>query len=205
VVIMMRRFHTVTTMLGVMLAAGLATAAPAHAHCDSMDGPVVTAARAALATGNVDLVLPWVGPGDEPVIRAAFARTLRVRTTSAEARELADLWFFETLVRVHRIGEGASYTGLRPAGWQPPALVAAADRTLADGDIEALASHVSAHLARELHERFDRVKSLEGYAAADVEAGRRHVAAYVAYTHFLEALHDLLLHGGGGHGHGGHN
>lgn len=29
-------------------------------HCDSLDGPVVTAARQALEAGDVDIVLPFV-------------------------------------------------------------------------------------------------------------------------------------------------
>jgi hypothetical protein len=31
-------------------------------HCDSLDGPVVTAAREALDTTDVDLILPFVPP-----------------------------------------------------------------------------------------------------------------------------------------------
>jgi hypothetical protein len=184
--------------IGTFLVLGLATAAPARAHCDSMDGPVVTAARAALASGEVALVLPWVRAEDEAEIREAFERTLRVRTGSAEARELADLWFFETLVRVHRMGEGEPYTGLKPAGWQAPALIAAADRSLEEGTVDALAARVSDHVARELRERYGRAVQLKEYAPDDVAAGRRYVEAYVAYTHYLEALHHLL-HGEDGH------
>jgi hypothetical protein len=191
-----------TTMVGAaLLVAGLAVPTPALAHCDSMDGPVVKAAQAALAAQDVDLVLGWVLPEHEAEIRAAFDRTLRVRAQGAEARELADLWFFETLVRVHREGEGAPYTGLKPSGWEPPALVAAADRVLEDGQIEALADRVTAHIGRELREKYARLKALEGFAPSDVDAARRYVAAYVDYTHFLEGLHHQLHGGGHGAGH----
>jgi hypothetical protein len=159
---------------------------------------VVAAARAALAGGDVDLVLGWVLPEHEPEIRAAFDRTLRARQGGGEAGELADLWFFETLVRVHREGEGAPYTGLKPAGWEAPALVAAADRALEDGAIAPLSTRVSDHIAREIRSKYERVKSLEGHAPSDAAAARRYVAAYVEYTHFLEALQHLL-HGGGAH------
>ena len=103
----------------------LAAPSPAAAHCDSMDGPVVRAAREALAAGEVTGVLIWVRPEDEPQIRQAFDRTMKVRSQGGEARELADLWFFETLVRIHREGEGAPYTGLKPAGYEPPPGIAA--------------------------------------------------------------------------------
>ena len=85
----------------------------ALAHCDSLDGPVVKAAKNALQTGNVNLVLIWVQQNDEPEIRAAFQQTLLVRKQSPDAQALADQFFFDTLVRGHRAGEGASYTGLK--------------------------------------------------------------------------------------------
>ena len=72
----------------------------ALAHCDGLDGPVVKAAKNALQTGNVNLVLIWVQQNDEPEIRAAFQQTLLVRKQSPEAQALADQFFFETLVRV---------------------------------------------------------------------------------------------------------
>lgn len=86
------------------------------AHCDGMDGPVVIAAQKALAKQDVNLVLIWVQKEDEQELRDVFDQTLRIRELSAEARELADRYFFETLVRIHRAGEGAPYTGLKPAG-----------------------------------------------------------------------------------------
>jgi hypothetical protein len=193
------------TVLAAFAALSFAAPAPARAHCDSLDGPVVASAREALAAGDVALVLRWVRPDDESEIRAAFERTLRVRAVSAEARDMADLWFFETLVRVHRAGEGAPYTGLKPDGWQPPALITAADESLVSGDVDALATRVSEHVARALRERHTRAMALKDFAPADVEAGRRYVEAYVAYTHYLEALHGILH--GEAHGqpaHAGH-
>jgi hypothetical protein len=197
-----RRLNSTAIMLAAFMALAFAAPTPARAHCDSLDGPVVTSARAALAAGDVALVLQWVRADDEPEIRAAFDRTIRVRETSADARDMADLWFFETLVRVHRAAEGAPYTGLKPAGWQPPALITAADEALVSGDVDGLADRVSTHVARALRERHARAMALKDFAPSNVEAGRRYVEAYVAYTHFLEALHGLLH--GEAHGHPPH-
>jgi hypothetical protein len=177
-----------------LLLVGAALPGPAAAHCDSLDGPVVQAAERALAAGEVEGVLMWVRPQDEAEIRSAFERTLEVRRSGGAARELADLWFFETLVRVHRAGEGAPYTGLKPAGYEPPAGIVAADRALEDGSIESLATGVAAHLTEALRARYDRARALRDYDRHDVEAGRRYVEAYVEYIHLVEALH-RILHG----------
>lgn len=74
-------------------------------HCDTMDGPVVKTSKIALDTGNVNLILPWVPEKGEDELKKAFERTLRVRKLGKEAKELADFWFFETAVRLHRAGE----------------------------------------------------------------------------------------------------
>lgn len=185
--------------LAVLTAAGLALPAPAAAHCDSMDGPVVKAAQQALASRDVDLALAWVRPQDEPAIREAFARTLRVRAAGGSTAELADLWFFETLVRIHRQGEGEPYTGLKPAGTTADGITAA-DRALAQGSADALATGVATHAAEALVAKFARVQQLAQYDPADVAAGQAYVAAYVEYIHFVEALH-RVIHGGAPDGH----
>jgi hypothetical protein len=71
-----------------------------------MDGPVVKAAKMALETGNVNFILPWVPKKAEAELRKAFEKTLRARKLGKEAAEVADYWFFETAVRLHREGEG---------------------------------------------------------------------------------------------------
>jgi len=166
----------------------MARPAPVAAHCDSMDGPVVTAARAALEQGTVESVLAWVLPQDEALIRDAFARTLEVRRTGGEAKALADLWFFETLVRIHRAGEGEPYTGLKPAGQEPEAGIAAADQALLAGSVEGLAPQIAKHVSDAIRERFERVRALSIYDPHDVGAARAYVHAYVEYIHLVEGI-----------------
>jgi len=119
----------------VLLAAfALLTAvARVSAHCDTINGPVVAAAKAALNSGDVTPVLKWVRAEDEPEIKAAFARSMAVRSKGKEASELADLYFFETVVRIHRAGEGAPYTGLKAAGEGITSLIRAADSAIEGG------------------------------------------------------------------------
>ncbi len=160
----------------------------ARAHCDTLDGPVVSAARAALESGNVNPVLGWVRKKDEAEIRSAFQKTLSVRRPGGEARELADRYFFETLVRVHRVGEGAAYTGLKPAGTTEPP-VAAADKAIASGRLQDLAQVISARTEQGLHKHFDQVMAKRQYDLNDVEAGRAYSNAYVEFVHYAERLY----------------
>lgn len=171
----------------------------AFAHCDGLDGPVVKAARNALQMGNVNLVLIWVQQKDEPEIRAAFQQALVVRKQSSEAQALADRSFFETLVRVHRAGEGAPYTGLKPAGRDLGPAIPAADwaiETRAVGPVQELLANAVQH---GLQEHFEAVRALQNYDPNDVAAGRRYVQAYVEYIHYVERLHEAATTAAAGH------
>ncbi len=179
----------------------LAALAPvrARAHCDGLDGPVVKAARAALEKGDVNLVLVWVQKHDEPEVRAGFARTREVRSLGPQARELADTWFFETLVRLHRAGEGAPFTGLKPAGRDLGPAIPAADRALEGGDPEPLIRLLLGSVESEVREGFRRARDARGHRSDDVAAGRQYVETYVEFIHDVERLYqDATSHA---HGH----
>jgi hypothetical protein len=170
----------------------------ASAHCDTLDGPVVTEARQALEKGDVTPLLKWVPAADEAEIRKAFQETLAVRSKGPEAKDLADRSFLETFVRIHRAGEGAPYTGLKPAGEVPPG-IALGDKALEKGSAEDLLKIVQTHLAEGLKERLDAVVEAKKHAAESVQKGREFVAAYVIYIHYVEALVNAI-HGAGGDG-----
>jgi hypothetical protein len=160
----------------------------AAAHCDTLDGPVVIAAKTALQKGEVTPVLKWVKKEDEEEIREAFDKTVTVRTKGPAAKELADMYFFETLVRIHRAGEGAPYTGLKPAGTVDPA-VAAADKALETGTVEGLADALTKHIAAGIRERFREAMERKKHSDESVEAGRQFIEAYVDFVHYVERLH----------------
>lgn len=175
-------FATTALSVGILLAA-LAT--PALAHCDSMDGPVVADAQRALAARDVTPVLKWIPAAEETEIRSAFDMTLAVRGESETARAVADRYFFETLIRVHRAAEGEGFTGLKPAGSVAPA-IAAADQALQSGDVEPLADDLAAEIRHGVRTRFAEAWERRQMAENSVEQGRAYVAAYVQFTHFAE-------------------
>lgn len=158
------------------------------AHCDTMNGPVVLAARKALETGNVSLVLIWVQKGDEKTIMDAFAKTRSVRKLSPEARDFADVYFFETVVRVHRAGEGVPYTGLKPPESQIDPGIHAADEALETKSDELLLHHLAKAVHDGIHHQFTTVVSKMSFMQDNVEAGREYVKAYVEFIHYTERL-----------------
>jgi hypothetical protein len=185
------------SLLGDGIATGLLVVA--IGHCDGMDGPVVTLARKALEAGNVNLVLPWVRKDDEPEIRHAFEHALAVRSLGPKAKALADHHFFETLVRVHRAGEGAAYTGLKPAGRDLGPAIPAADRALAEASVENVITLLDEAVRQGVRKHFHAALSRKPFDPDDVAAGRAYVEAYVPYIHYVERLWQAAT--GAAHGH----
>lgn len=175
--------------LALVLGSALLVPAAVWAHCDTMDGPVVAAAKLALEKADVTPVLKWIKPEAEPEVRELFAKALAARRGGAAARELADRYFFETLVRIHRAGEGAPYTGLLPAGTPIEPAIVLADKSLATGDATELSKAMARHVEEGIRQRFARAAETRKHADESVGAGREYVAAYVEYTHYVERLH----------------
>jgi len=187
-------YSTILSAVTFLLAWGLFKHT-AFAHCDTLDGPVVKTAISALEKRDVASVLKWVKKIHEAEIRTLFQKTLSIRAKGPEAREFADMYFFETLVRLHRAGEGAPYTGLKPAGAVEPA-VAAADAALESGSVDALVQALSRAVADGVGRRFGHAVEKKKQMEESVEAGRDFVEAYMEFVHFVERLHlDLAGHG----------
>jgi hypothetical protein len=164
-----------------------------------MDGPVVKAAKEAFAKGDVSLVLIWVRKNDEAEIREAFDRTMNVRKLSPQARELADTYFYETLVRIHRAGEGAPYTGLKPAGRDLGPAIPAADLALKSGDVAPLTNLLAEKMRAGLLDRYKKAMSAKSFKVQDVGAGREYIEAYVTYIHYVEGMYEAAMSPASGH------
>lgn len=183
-----------------LFTAGLVKPLYSYAHCDTLDGPVVAEARQALAKGDIKPLLKWVSADDEEMIHTAFQKTLEVRKLGDQSRELADMYFFETLVRIHRASEGAPYTGLKPGSAVDPA-VALADKALDSGSVDKLVNVLSGAMAKGINEHFEQTLQAKKNADKSVTAGRKYVEAYVMFTHYAEGLHGIIKGGAKHHDH----
>ncbi|HET7044951.1 MAG TPA: DUF6448 family protein [Gaiellaceae bacterium] len=137
----------------------------------------MTAARKALDAGEPALILPFVPATGEAEVADAFEKARALRVEGAPARELADRWFFENVVRIHRAGEGAPYTGLKPAGLDVGPAIPVAERAIASGLPEELATLLAGIVTEEVERRLARVLELRATAGDDVAATRRYVEA----------------------------
>lgn len=162
-------------------------------HCDSLDGPVVAAARHALEAGNVDIVLPFVHAKGEAEVRTIFDAVVPVRALGPEAREVADRLFFETVVRIHRAGEGEPYTGLKPAGLSVGPVIPIAERAVETGSSEEVATFLTRVLRDELNHRLEKVQTLAATKGHSIEQAREFVEAMLGFEvyshHVFQALH----------------
>jgi hypothetical protein len=197
----MKTDKIITSIFAVFVVITLLISSPQQirAHCDTLDGPVVLDAKKALEHGDVTPVLKWVKKDQEAEIRDAFQKTLAVRAKGPEAKELADRYFFETLVRIHRAGEGAPYDGLKPAGADLGPAIPAADKALESGNIEPVLKLLTDKIQEGVQERFKHVIAKKNFKKDDIAAGREFVEAYVTFMHYVEGIYEASTKASHGH------
>ncbi len=165
-------------------------------HCDTRDGPVVKAAIKALETGNVNFVLIWVPKEAEKELKETFEKTIHARKQGKDALVVADDWFFETAIRLHRAGEGAPYTGLKPAGLDEGPIVPRAEKAIETGDAKESIGFVLHTVEEELQYRFKHVIAKKKYDENNVAAGREYVHAFINFVVYSHNLYTYVKSGG---------
>ena len=162
-------------------------------HCDSMDGPVVTAARQALEAEDIRLILPYVPKDGEAEVIRVYDKVVQVRKDGALVRDVADMYFFETVVRVHRAGEGAPYTGLKPAGLSEGPVIPIAEKAIETGDPDELLDTLATMVCAALKQKFERVMHLKQHADASVDAARDYVEAMLGLQVYAHKLYLSIM------------
>ncbi len=159
-------------------------------HCDSLDGPVVRAAQRALDAANVALVLPFVPKRGEKEIIDTFDKVSAARHTNAVCREVADRYFFETVVRIHRAGEGAPFTGLKPAGLDVGPVIPIAEKAIESGNPAALEDALVTAVRHELADRFHHLEHLRAGAQSGLDGARAYVTAMLGLQVWAHGVYE---------------
>lgn len=186
-------------VIPILLAVGIGVfPLEAKAHCDSIDGPVAAAALRALEADNVNLVLPYAPAAAEPEISAVFKEAVAVRAKGADARSLADRHFTETAVRLHRLGEGACYEGLKPAGTDFGPAIPAAEKAVKSGSLNAVTEVLDQAVRDGLRERFAHVLGLKDVSVAPsdhegVAAARERVKSELGFITYVQGIYAATL------------
>jgi Family of unknown function (DUF6448) len=110
----------------------------------------------------------------------------------------------ETVIRLHRAGEGAAYTGLKPAGADYGTVIPAAEHAVETGDLTTLKAMLFEQIEHVLRERLAHVRELqkaplEPKTAADVPHARERVSAELGFVTFAETLRQAALGKGAEH------
>ena len=164
-------------------------------YIDSMDGPVVKAAEKALEMEDVKYVLPYVSSKDEKEIKDSFEKTILVRELSGDAAELADYWFFETTVRLHRREEEKAYTGLKSAGtdWGP--IIPKIDQAIETENIDELLNFILNFIREDIKSRFDDLLSKKDYDPDDVDDARDYINTREEFIEYTRKFYEYVEKG----------
>ena len=176
-------------LLAAVAVSALFVASPASAHCDSEKGPVAKAALKSLDSGEVKYVLAYVQPEAEAELTAAFKQALAARKAGGSAKDIADRYFMETAVRLHRLGEGAAYTGLTDEA--TPQSILTADQALASGSMDGIYKMMDAAIKKGLEEKYQAVVKAREEAAhlGTVEALREQAEAELIFEKYVYEMY----------------
>lgn len=158
------------------------------AHCDSVAGPVAKDVHKALTSGELSPVLKWIRPTDESELKAAFERALAVRKGGEEAAALADQFFLETAVRLHRASEGEPYTGLKPASAAEERAPSLVDAALSKNALDTVEDTVMSEVRIGLQAKISQLEKARKESEVSPAQGRAYIRAYVELIHYIERL-----------------
>lgn len=165
-------------------------------HCDTRDGPVAKAVRKALEAENVNYILIWIPESSENELKKVFEKALKARKLGGAAKDIADDWVLETAVRLHRAGEGAPYTGVKPAGLDEGPVVPKAEKAIDTGDPKEVIHFINLTIEEELQRRFKLVYSKKNFNEDDVAAGREYVHAFIGFVVYSHHLYTNIVSNG---------
>ncbi|SMO65521.1 DUF6448 family protein [Gracilimonas mengyeensis] len=186
------RISTLLTLLFLTLFS--LTPILSQAHCDRVNGPVATDARQALETKDIDHALVWIGESQEPELRTAFERSLNVYQEGGASQKLAERYFMETTVRLHREAEGMPYTGLKPAQ-ESSEDIQLAEEALNSGKLAPVTDMLAKQIRKKTSHLFTEAMEAKSNKDASVEAGREWVDAYVKYIVYVHSLYQKIQAG----------
>lgn len=187
--------HIKTTIVSIFtVALILGFTSTTQAHCDRLNGPVAVAAKKALETGNVLKALIWVGEQQAEELKAKFTQSLEVYNNGEPSRQLAERYFMETTVRLHREVEGMPYTGLKPAQASSED-IQTAEQALDSGDLSPVTDLLAEEIQQKTNELYKQAMQAKESRGESVEAGRRWVDAYVKYIVHVHSLYQKIQAG----------
>lgn len=151
-------------------------------HCDSLDGPVVTAANNALEHEDIKLILPYVPKSAEQEVLDCYDMVMQARKHGGAARDAAYQLFYETTVRLHRAGEGEPFTGIKPAGMDHGPVVGLAEHAIRDESPAKVIDFLKAMVEDEVNKRFAEVMDKKHQPGLDnTDTMREYVSAMLGF------------------------
>lgn len=165
----------------------------AQAHCDSADGPVVTAAKQALEKNDVNLAFPYVGPQYEKEVAIAFDKAMAGGTAGGEAKAVAEIYFAETTVRLHRATENAPYNGIQPAGQNYGPALPAAEKAIETGNTEELKKVLNEAVSKQVDEQYRNVTAKKVEPNASVNDKRESIEAQFGFEKYALGLYESAM------------
>ncbi len=135
-----------------------------------------------------------MGEDQEEELREKFQQSLAVFKNGGNPADLAQKYFMETAVRLHRAAEGMPFTGLKPSSTNP-ADIEAAEKALETGNFEPLQDLLCQALQDESYKWFQKARESKENDDESITSGREWVNNYVKYITYIHKLYQTIQAG----------
>ena len=96
-------------------------------------------------------------------------------------------------MRLHRAGEGAAFTGLKPAGLSEGPAITLAEEAVDTGTADKLLEFLSSTLRTQVERKLALVSTLKGHDPRNVDDAREYVEAMLGFIVNAHKLHECML------------
>lgn len=160
-------------------------------HCDSLNRPVVTAARRALEASDADVILPFVPADGAAEVRDAFDRTLGHRARRPKRWPTAGSSKLPSGCTVP--AKARPFTGLKPAGLDVGPVIPAAERALDSGSPDELIDVLCVSVRDQVTQRHHHAMAFKTHAGEGVESAREYVEATLGLEVWAHSVYKQVL------------
>jgi hypothetical protein len=152
------------------------------------DGPVISAAKRALETGNAHYILIWIPEESENTVKNLLEKAYCERYTQKNAYNHIVDWYFETINHLHSVHYGPYNLTISTKAPEEKTIIFLVERTCESGNFEEITTVIQDTPSGEMRQRFNDVMKKRNYGVENIAAGRVYVSAFTDFIAFVNNL-----------------
>ena len=156
-------------------------------------GPVMSAAKRSLETGNAQYILIWISEESENTLKNLLEKVCCEINTQKNARDHIVDWYFNTVNHLHSVYCGLHNLNLSTKTPEEKKIIILVEGACKSGNFKEITAIFQDTPDGEIRQRFNDVMKKRNYRLENIAAGRMYVLAFTDFIAFLNTRYTGLL------------